>query len=122
MAKIKLELKEEHLKLVRWFKVKYIDDYNVGFDRINPYEGQHLMEDLAMIFGYWDKAIEGTELDYDGRKFGYEIEKEMLDYHIYVVDNFKFILSIMTQYIETGVKPGKYTAIDTVLNWTYKPF
>lgn len=120
MAKIKLKLEEKHIDLIRNFKYEIINDYKVGVDIYNPYRGSHLMEDLAMIFGIWDKYTEGTENDFDGRKYGFETEKMMLDYHNYVIDNLKFILSIMSQFIDTGVKSGTYTAIDTVLDWTYE--
>lgn len=121
MARIKLILNENHLKLIRQFRVERFDDIKVGFDSINPYGGQYLMEDLALILGYWDKAVEGTEKDYDGRKFGIENEVEMLNVHNYVVDNIDFILSLIIQYAtDGGIKPGTYTALDTQLDWKFK--
>lgn len=120
MAKVKINLTEEHIKLIKEFRIERIDDIYIGFDTINPYGGSYLMEDLAMILGYWDKAIEGTEKDYDGRKFGIENEQKMLSIHTYLMDNMEYILSILTQFITTGVKPGLYTATDYNLRWDYK--
>lgn len=120
MAKIKINITEDHIKLIKEFRIERINDIYVGFDTINPYGGSFLMEDLAMILGYWDKAVEGTEKDYDGRKFGFENEQKMLEIHMYLMDNFELILSIMTQFVTTGVKPGLYTAIDYNLHWEYK--
>lgn len=120
MAKLKINLTEEHILLIKNFKIQRFDDIKIGFDTINPYGGNHLMEDLAMILGYWDKTIENTELDYDGRKFGLDNEIEMIKKHSYVVDNFEYIISILIQYSDTGLKPGKYTCIDYQLDWKYE--
>lgn len=120
MAKIKLKIGEEHLKLIKNFKVERFDDIKIGFDSINPYGGQYLMEDLALILGYWDKSVEGSELHYDGRKFGLENEMEMIKIHNHVVDNMEYILSIIIQFSgEGGIKEGLYTSFDYDLNWTY---
>lgn len=119
MAKIKIKLTDEHIKLIKEFKVERFNDIQVGFDTINPYGGTYLMEDLAMILGYWDKAIENTENDYDGRKFGLENEVKMYEIHGYLMDNFEFILSIIIQFAVTGIKPGLYTSLDYNINWTY---
>lgn len=117
MAKIKIKLNENHIKLIKNFKSEIIDDYHVGFDTINPYGGQYLMEDLAMILGYWDKAVDGTENDYDGRKFGIENEQAMIEIHNYLMDNFSLILSILIQFSTNGIKPGTYASIDYNIKW-----
>jgi hypothetical protein len=121
MAKIKITLTEEHIKLISNFKSEKINDIHVGFDTINPYGGSYLMEDLAMILGYWDKVVEGSETDFMyGRRFGLENEQEMINVHNYLMDNFQFILSIIIQFATVGIKPGLYTTIDYNLDWTYK--
>ena len=118
MAKIKIKLSENHIKLIKNFKIETIDDYHVGFDTINPYGGQYLMEDLAMILGYWDKAVAGTENDYDGRKFGIENEQAMIEINSYLMDNFSLILSLLIQYSTTGIQPGTYVSVDYNVKWT----
>jgi hypothetical protein len=121
MARIKINLTEEHIKLIKNFKVERINDIHVGFDTINPYGGSYLLEELAMILGYWDKAIEGSETDLiHGRRFGLENEQAMLDIHKYVVDNFMFITSILIQFADSGLKPGTYSSLDYYINWEYK--
>lgn len=119
MAKIKITLTEEHIKLMSQFRNERIDDIYIGYDTINPYGGSYLMDDLAMILGYWDKAVPGTENDYDGRKFGLENEQKMIEVHTYLMDNMQYILSIMVQFVTRGVKPGTYSSIDTNLEWVY---
>jgi hypothetical protein len=120
MAKIKINLTENHIKLIKNFKVERINDIYVGVDTINPYGGSYLMEDLAMMLGYWDKAVEGTEKDYDGRKFGLDNEQEMIEIHNYVMNNMPFILSILIQFSTDIVKPGVYTSLDYNIFWEYK--
>jgi hypothetical protein len=119
MAKITINLTEEHIKLISQIRNERIDDIYIGYDTINPYGGTYLMDDLAMILGYWDKAIPGTENQYDGRKFGLENEQKMIEVHSYLMENFQFILSIVIQFVTKGIKPGKYTSIDTNLDWVY---
>jgi len=119
MAKIKITLTEDHIMLIKNFKFKQIDDNNASIDIYNPYDGTFLMEDLALIFGKWDKFTPGTENDYDGKKYGLEVETEMLEYHTYIVDNIEYILSIIIQFVGEGIKPGVYSTIDYKLDWTY---
>lgn len=122
MAKIKIRLNEEHIKLINNFKVERINDIHIGFDTINPYGGSYLFEDLAMILGFWDKAIENSENDFIfGRRFGIDNEKIMIDVHNYLMDNFEFILSIIIQFsCSGGVKPGLYSSVDYNINWTFE--
>ena len=119
MAKIKIELNEEHIKLIKNFKFNLVKDTDIVLDTYSPYGGDFLMEDLAMILGHWDKAVPNTENDYDGRKFGLETETEMWSIHQYLLDNIEYIISIMLQFIGEGVKPGKYSAISNILDWKY---
>ena len=109
------------MKLIKQFRINRFNDINVGFDTINPYGGSYLMEELAKILGYWDKSIEGSETDFlYGRRFGIDNEQIMIDIHNYVVDNIEFIMSIIMQFIDTGIKPGVYTSLDYYMNWEYK--
>lgn len=119
MAKIKIELKDEHIKLIQNFKFNLVKDTDIVLDTYSPYGGDFLMEDLAMILGHFDKSVPHTELDYDGKKFGLELETEMWSYHIYIMDNIEYIISIVLQYLNDGVKPGVYTAITNILEWKY---
>lgn len=119
MAKIKIELKEEHIKLIKNLKFDLKRDKDLTLDIYDPYGGNFLMEDLALILGKWDKAVKNTELDYDGRKFGLETETEMLELHSYIIENIEYIIDLILNFIDTGLKPGVYTAITNVLEWKY---
>jgi len=120
MAKIKIKLTEDHIRLIKNFRAERVNDIHTGVDTINPYGGSYLMEDLAMILGYWDKAVEGTESDYDGRKFGLENEQIMIDTHNYLMERMPFILTMLFQFVDEGIKPGLYTSLDYNIFWEYK--
>lgn len=119
MSKIKIKLNEDHIKLIKHFKIEKFNDSSVGIDTINPYGGCYIYEDLAMILGYWDKSVEGTENDYDGRKFGLENEKLMIEPHVYLMSNIDYVLSIIFTFFNEGVKVGTYTCTDTLMDWKY---
>lgn len=119
MAKIRIKLTDEHIKLIKEFRIENIGDNHVGIDTIEPYGGAFLMEDLALILGFWDSSIEGTEKDYDGKKFGLENEQYMIDIHMYLMDNIQYILSILLQFSSEGIKAGIYSASGRYLKWTF---
>jgi len=120
MSKINIKLDEQHIELIKHFKFEKINDYKLCVDMWNPYGGNYLMEDLAMIFGIWDKFTPGSELHYDGKKYGYDEEKKMLEYHTYLMDNIDYVLDIIFKFISDGVKIGTYSCIDYELKWSYK--
>ena len=119
MAKIKLKLTEDHIRLIKNFKFIKVNDYKIDLDVYSPYGGDNLMEDLAIILGKWENFTPGTENDYDGKKFGFEVETEMLETHMYLVDNIDFIMSLLLQFIEVGLKPGFYSTISYKIDWKY---
>ena len=119
MSKIKLNLTNEHILLIKNFKFTKVGDYKIELDVYSPYGGDYLMEDLAIILGKWDKFTPGTETDYNGKKFGFEAETETLSYHMYLVDNIEFIMSLLVQFIGVGLKPGIYSTINYKIDWKY---
>lgn len=119
MGKIKIELTDKHIKLIQNFKFEKIDDYKFGVDYVNPYGGTFLMEDLALILGYFDKYTEGTQYDVDGRKYGYEVEREMIKLHTDIVDNIFYIFSIIQTFILEGLRVGFYVCNERDLQWSY---
>lgn len=60
----RITLTKEHLKLIPFFYEQEEGDNKIVFDKTHLYNlGSHLLEDLAMILGYNDSAINGTEED-----------------------------------------------------------
>ncbi len=119
MAKLKIKLEENHLLLIKNFKFKIVDDSKVFLDSYSPYGGDYLIEDLALFFGKLGEFLPGTENSYGGKHYGYDVEESMLVYHRYIVDNISHIISLMVEFVETGLKPGTYSCIDYKLDWKY---
>lgn len=119
MALVHINLTKEHLKLIPFFFEQKEGDDKIVYDKTHLYNlGSHLEEDLAMILGYNDSAIKGTEEDPDGKAFPDGVEKHMLDVHNYIVDNFFYIESLIHFYVTRGgLTDGEYVCKDNDLIW-----
>ena len=115
----RITLTKEHLKLIPFFYEQEEGDNKIVFFFFYLYNlGSHLLEDLAMILGYNDSAIKGTEEDPDGKAFPDEIESHMLEVHNYIVDNFFYIESLIHFYVTRGgLTEGEYKCKDNELIW-----
>ena len=115
---IHLNLTEDHLKLVRFLNIEDNDDDVLTINKKVMLTMQtHILDDVAMILGFTDKAIKGTDEDPDGRAYPDDIEKYMLDTYKYVSDNMYYIETLLYQNVLTGVQPGEYKANDADLIW-----
>lgn len=119
MAKITLNLTEDHLKLATFFHLKN-EEKDV---RINKFimlsEQSHLLDDVSLILGLRDKMIPNTEEDADGMAFPDEIEKYMVDTYRYVSENLYWIETLIHQNIlKGGVQPGTYVCDNRDKIWT----
>lgn len=63
MARIYVNLTEDHLKLIRNLNVQALTDETVGIVKDNLYGGTYKYEQMALILGLTDKAVPGTEED-----------------------------------------------------------
>ena len=114
---VHLHLKEEHLKLVRFFNLED-RDHEVSINKKEMLVLKtHILDDVAAILGLRDKAIKGTEEDELGAAYDDETEKFMLDTYRYVSENMYYIETLMHQFVMEGVKPGHYKAHDKDLIW-----
>ena len=115
----KITLTEDHIKLIPFFFVQEFGDNEIGVTKEQLFNiGSHLLEDMAMILGLSDKAINNTSYDADGRAFDDETEKYMLDLYNYIVDNLYYIELIIHQFaIKGGITTGTYKALDNELFW-----
>ena len=116
---IRITLTEEHLKLIPFFYEQEEGDNKIVFDKTHLYNlGSHLEEDLAMILGFKDTAIKGTQEDPDGRAYPDDIENHMLEVHNYIVDNLYYIESIIHFFVTRGgITAGTYKSKDNELIW-----
>lgn len=133
MAKIKIELTDEHLALIRNFRFQKLNELNVkngmedwsdkyyGIDTYALYHGSHLYEDMAQILCVADQVIKGTEEDFDGPKYPQELMEHLMDLDAYITDNILNIEEIVHQFsCLGGVKAGIYTCKDNEHIWSYK--
>ena len=116
--KIRIELTEEHIALIKNFKFKKINDALSGLDTYDLYGGTYIWEDMAIILGKLDRAIPGTENDPDGRKFPRELMEHFKELDEFILNNLSNIDNILHQFAEEGLKPGVYETIDYEQFWT----
>ena len=144
MARLKVVLTEEHLKLIKNFRIQKLNELNVkngvedwtdkyyGIDTYGLFHGSHLYEDMAQILGVADQVIKGTEEDVDGPKYPQELMEKFIELDEYILDNILEIEEIIHQFSwyydkqknkwTGGVKPGVYTCKDSEHIWKYKEF
>ena len=116
----RIEVTEDLLKLIPIIYLQTRGDNEVVIDKTHIFSvGLHLLEDMSMALGIYDRAIKGTEDDPEGRAFSEEDTKYMLDLHKYIVDNIYYIESLIHQYaVNGGLSVGIYRAKDNELIWS----
>lgn len=115
-----LHLTEDHLKLVRFLNVEDESDDVLTINKHVMLTLQtHILDDVATILGYRDKAIRGTEEDPDGSAYPDDVEKYLLDTYHYVSDNLFYIETLLHQRCTQGIIPGHYKCNDAVMLWEY---
>lgn len=90
-----------------------------GCDQWSLFGGTYLLEDIAMILGYFNQAIENSETLATGRRFPQELEDEMYSLYDFICDNMEDIFTLVLTFIGNGgLKPGAYVFDD--YQWKYK--
>ena len=126
MAKIKLELTEDMIKLISNFhfgETPNLDNTkeqskNYAVDINNIYGGDITFENIAYILGRYDEHIPGTEEDALGAKFPKEFEDYMWELHGTIIDNLRNIEEIVHQFCwRGGVTPGVYKCLSNEHIW-----
>lgn len=120
MAKIYIDLTEEHLKLIRNLNVQMTDDESiVGIAKDNLYGGTYKYEQMALILGFTDKVVPGTEEDFKGSLYEKDVQLHMQDLDKYINENLLNIEEIMHQFsLSGGLKPGRYVTKDYTHIWS----
>jgi len=115
---IRLNITEDILKLIPVIMIDVEGDDLITVNRKHLFIGSHLLEDMSMALGIFDRAIKGTEDDPDGRAFNDEDTEYMLGLHKYIVDNLYYIETLIHQYVtKGGIEVGVYKAKDNDLIW-----
>lgn len=123
----RIEVTEDLLKVIPIIFVqqkigKTTDEKTIYVDTTHVFSvGMHLLEDMAMALGIYDRAIKGTEDDPEGKAFNEEDTNYMLSLHKYVVDNLYYIETLIHQFVvKGGLEVGEYYCKDNELIWSRK--
>ena len=119
MARIYVNLTEDHLKLIRNLNVQALTDETVGIVKDNLYGGTYKYEQTALILGLTDKAVPGTEEDMEtGTLYEKEAQLYMLELDKYIRENLLNIEEILHQFcLKGGLTVGKYVCKDYQHIW-----
>ena len=114
----RLNVTEDHLKLIPFILLED-DDNEVRINKTLVFDIQStVLDDISLILGIRDRAIENTENDADGRAFSDEDEKYMLGLYHSIVDDLYYWESLIHQYVcRGGIEIGVYKCIDNELIW-----
>lgn len=114
-------LKEEHLKLIPYLRIESANDTDITVSTIFSICGGALLDDLSLIFGLRDKAIQNSEDSINGRSFPNDVEEYMLNAYNYVKDNFLDIEKLLHEYgSQHGLQIGTYIYNDETCQWIKK--
>lgn len=84
-----------------------------GCDQWNLFGGTYVLEDISMILGYFDQAIENSETLASGRKFPEELEEKMYNMYEYICENFEDIMVLVFTFAgQGGLTAGTYEYVD----------
>lgn len=126
MAIKKITLTEDHLRLISNIKFEkfvlnnseWSERFAWGIDQWNMFGGTYVLEDVSIIIGKYDLAIEVDGAN--GPRFSKEVEDYMWGLYEYIVDNMTFIMDLVLKFSSKGgLKVGTYKCIDYELDWTY---
>lgn len=119
MARIYVNLTEDHLKLIRNLNVQVLTDETVGIAKDNLYGGTYKYEQMALILGLTDKAVPGTEEDMEnGTLYEKEAQLYMVELDKYINENLLNIEEILHQFcLKGGLTVGKYVCKDYQHIW-----
>lgn len=73
-----------------------------GCDQWNLFGGTYVLEDVAMILGYFNQAIENSETLATGRRFPEELEEKMYALYEYICENLEDIFTIILTFVGNG--------------------
>lgn len=129
MAKIKIEITEDMIKLISNIRFQQMEETSnpeespdkFYIDLYSLYGGNFLLEDLAFILGKYDERIEGTENNWQGPVFPKEVEDYLFNTHFAVYKNLSNIEEILHQFAgKGGIKPGIYECKPYEHIWAFK--
>ena len=118
MAKLTIELTEEHIKLIKNLYYKKLAENIYGIDVYDLYGGSYKFEQMALILGYGDKVIPETVEDIFGPRYEADVQKHLEELDEFIISNLSNIEEILHQFCNVGITCGKYTCKDNVHLWS----
>lgn len=127
MAIKKIELTEDHLKLISHIKFEAftfgqeasVNRLGWGIDQWGMFGGTYVMEDIALILGVYDKYIIGTEENANGKQFPKDLEDYMWSLYGDIVYNMEYIMDLVLYYSNKGgLTPGVYKCTTNTMEWS----
>lgn len=116
--KLKIELNEDHIKLISSLQITKFGDGQYGIDVNNLWGGTYIYEQMAFILGYEEKVISGTVDNPEGPRYQKEYEEKMIEYDEFITENLQNIEELIHQFsCKGGLTPGVYTCLDYVRIW-----
>ena len=123
----KLTFSEDVIRLIPHFNftetpllpaIRDVEIPRWGLDYNSIYGGSFLLEDLALILGFYDKVLPETIENADGPRYPEEIEDRMLAAHRFVIENMKEIEEIIHQFVvKGGITAGTYKCEHDIRLW-----
>ena len=88
-----------------------------GINQWNMFGGTYVMEDVAMITGHYNEAIDDGAT---GKVYPKELEDHMWELYLYIEENMEYIMKLVLWSITNGgLKPGTYKTRDMGINWEF---
>lgn len=121
-----ITLTDEHIKLLKHIKFEtFVFDGNTrngrigwGIDQYGPWGGSFPIEDIALILGYFDKAIPGSENEIQGRYFPEDLQTKFLDLYEDITRNMEYMFSLLIYFTDKGgLTPGTYRCNPRIKDW-----
>lgn len=126
MANKVITITEEHIKLLQAIKFEsFIFDgdsrngrFGWGIDQYAPWGGNYPIEDIALILGKFDMAVEGSERNSSGRYFPEDLQNHFIDLYEFVTENMELLFSLLIFYTDKGgLTPGTYKCNPRLKDW-----
>lgn len=117
MARITLDLTEEHVLLIRNLNFKRLDDNTYGIDTFDMYGGTWKYEEMALILGQGDKALDESLDSIWGPRYEEDVQKHLEELDCFMTENIGNIEEILHQHCDEGISPGTYQCKDNERIW-----
>ena len=89
-----------------------------GIDQYAPWGGNYPIEDIALILGFLQEAIPGTENDYNGRKFPDKLHEKFHDLYEDITENMEYYFDLLIDFSNKGgLTPGVYKCNPRIKEW-----